>query len=75
LASLQQQLQTATTYEEWKECALQIDQLEGNEEWKDDPQSSEYDYEMVRNRLEELRYARRTKDKASISFILRTSIT
>lgn len=47
--------------------------LEGYEEWKNDPSSREYDYELLRNIITQLRKAREDGDKTAISFLLRTS--
>lgn len=63
----------ATTYNEWKEAAEALDDLEGNEEWKQSPVSSDYDYELIHNRLIQLRKARELNDVNAIAFLLRTS--
>ena len=73
MAYLQQQLKSASSYEEWKDCAAQIDRLEGKDEWKENPISREYDYQLVKSKIDQLKKARESGDKASISYILRTS--
>ena len=67
------QMQHALTFDEWRAAAERLDQLEGNEEWKRVAKSDEYDYELVQNRLMQLKRARESSDEAAISFILRTS--
>ncbi|KAI7861521.1 acyl transferase/acyl hydrolase/lysophospholipase [Spinellus fusiger] len=69
------QLETATHYEEWVEAATMLDELEGLETWKRDPQSPDYDWELVKARLEQLRYIRNSgQGQASMIFALRTSL-
>lgn len=47
----------------------------GNEKWKDETISMDYDYELIQTRLSQLQTARELNDLAAISFLLRTSTT
>eukprot|EP01124_Arcella_intermedia_P022508 TRINITY_DN3366_c0_g1_i2.p1 TRINITY_DN3366_c0_g1~~TRINITY_DN3366_c0_g1_i2.p1 ORF type:complete len:484 (-),score=77.40 TRINITY_DN3366_c0_g1_i2:158-1609(-) len=52
------QLNDAKSYEEWYRLALLLDQLEGNESWKDDPESNTYDFNLISSRCTCLKIAR-----------------
>ena len=45
------QLADAQNYEQWKAAALELDYLEGNVEWKEDFASDLYHYELIYDRL------------------------
>lgn len=68
-------MRMATSYEQWSTAAAILDQLEGKEEWKQDPISPDYDYELIIARLGQLRKARAEKDYSSMIYLLRTSLT
>lgn len=68
-------MRLATSYEQWATAAATLDQLEGKEEWKQDPISDDYDYELILSRLGQLRKARAEKDYSSIIYLLRTSLS
>ncbi|KAI0225911.1 Lipase 5 [Massospora cicadina] len=60
-------MKLATSYEQWSTAAAILDQLEGKEEWKQDPISFDYDYDLILFRLGQLRKARAEKDYSSIT--------
>eukprot|EP00158_Paraphelidium_tribonemae_P006464 Partr_v1_DN27830_c2_g1_i1_m23279 putative patatin-like phospholipase domain-containing protein len=68
-------LDIASSYEQWHAAAHQLDRLEGNETWKENPASSDYDYNMLLSRLGQMRKARESGDIASMIFLLRTSLS
>jgi Domain of unknown function (DUF3336) len=47
----------------------------GREAWKDDPESTAYQYELVQKRLNELREARTSGDLGKVLFLLRISLS
>lgn len=49
--------------------------LRGHEEWKLNPISNDFDYELIQTRLEQFRVAREMGDVDAISFLLRASMT
>lgn len=49
--------------------------LKGFEEWKLNPVSNDFDYELIQTRLEQFRVAREIGDLDAISFLLRASMT
>ncbi|KAL0087683.1 putative esterase of the alpha-beta hydrolase superfamily [Phycomyces blakesleeanus] len=74
-AQYTKQLENATHYEEWAEAATMLDELEGLEKWKQDPRSPDYDWELVKTRLEQLRHIRESgQGQSSMIFALRTSL-
>ncbi|RUS23743.1 hypothetical protein BC938DRAFT_474692, partial [Jimgerdemannia flammicorona] len=47
----------------------------GKDKWKNDPRSPDYDYELIKTRLEQLRIERKKHDMSSMIFLLRTSLS
>ncbi|MGB1221501.1 MAG: DUF3336 domain-containing protein, partial [Alcanivoracaceae bacterium] len=70
LKQLQKAIDNATTYAEWREASLEHDRLSGAEEWKDIDRSPHYDYELIRNRLAQIRQARERNDVNKLVFHL-----
>ncbi|KAJ3207584.1 hypothetical protein HDU67_007375, partial [Dinochytrium kinnereticum] len=68
-------MKVATAYEQWAAAGLALDRLEGKELWKNDPKSTDYDYELLQDRLYQLRKARESGDLSSMIFLLRTSMS
>ena len=68
-------LTTASSYEEWAEAAQLLDCMDGNEEWKVNPVSADYDHRLLASRLEQLVEARRCGNVAKVIFLLRTTLT
>ncbi|KAI8049122.1 putative esterase of the alpha-beta hydrolase superfamily [Gilbertella persicaria] len=68
-------LKTATSYEEWAEAANILDEMDGFNEWKRELESPDYDWELVKARLDQLRKIRRlNKGQVAMIFALRTSL-
>lgn len=68
-------LQNAENYNDWHRAAAELDELEGNNAWKQERESSEYDYELVEARLKQLDDARINCDVQRMLFLIRTSLT
>ncbi|MBI5510854.1 MAG: DUF3336 domain-containing protein [Deltaproteobacteria bacterium] len=51
-------LANARTYAEWMAAATELDRSEGKDDWRDDDRSPHYDFELLDNRLAELRTLR-----------------
>ncbi|KAH7406083.1 acyl transferase/acyl hydrolase/lysophospholipase [Phaeosphaeria sp. MPI-PUGE-AT-0046c] len=68
-------MKNAETYSEWKAAATELDALEGNNPWKEEDDSPEYDAALVAARLRELDHARVSCDVRRIHFQLRTTLT
>lgn len=65
----------AETYNEWKAAATDLDVLEGNNAWKDEDESPEYNAALVAARLKELDDARLNCDVKKMLFLIRTTLT
>lgn len=70
LKQLERTIDLATTYEEWRDASADHDRLSGADEWKDIDRSSHYDYELIRNRLAQIRQAREREDVNKLVFHL-----
>jgi TAG lipase / steryl ester hydrolase / phospholipase A2 / LPA acyltransferase len=68
-------LQNAVSFEDWRSAACELDGLEGNNTWKEEEESNEYDYVLVKNRLQQLDEARISCDVKRMLFLIRTSLT
>lgn len=70
IASRLKDLAAATRYEIWREVALELDRLEGADAWKHDDTSDDYDYLLIRERLQLMRELRRRGDVRELTFHL-----
>ena len=52
---LEKALRRARSYEQWREIAAQIDEINGARRWREIDYSNEYDYISIRHRLDQLR--------------------
>ncbi|WP_225314438.1 DUF3336 domain-containing protein [Marinobacter halotolerans] len=67
-------LAEAPHYEAWKAAALELDFLEGNVEWKEDFASDLYHYELIYDRLSNLRHYRQQNDMERLKRALREGL-
>ena len=70
IASRQKELDQAATYAEWQEIATELDRLEGGEAWKQDEMSDDYDYLLIKERLNTLRELRKSGEVRQLVFQL-----
>ncbi|WP_028081604.1 DUF3336 domain-containing protein [Solimonas soli] len=63
-------LAQAEHYAAWREIAADLDRLEGGEAWKADEASDDYDYLLLRERLQRMRLLRRQGDARQLAFEL-----
>ena len=75
LQYLTYELIQATNYEDWKASATELDELEGNNEWKAVVESPDYDCKLVEARLRQLEEARISCDVGRMLFLVRTAFT
>jgi TAG lipase/steryl ester hydrolase/phospholipase A2/LPA acyltransferase len=68
-------MKDATSYENWKDAATELDALEGHDAWKEEDDSSEYDAALVAARLRELDDARLSCDVKRMLFLIRTTLS
>ena len=74
LRRLTAELETADSYEDWRQAALQHDELSGALRWRQRDQSSSYDYAQIRLRLDRLRELRVKRDYQGLLFTLNEGI-
>lgn len=67
-------LAEAPNYEVWKAAALELDFLEGNVEWKEDFASDLYHFELIYDRLSNLRSYRQQNDYERLKRALREGL-
>ena len=63
------------SYEEWRSCAIELDELEDNNAWKQTLESTEYDPRLVQDRLRQLEDARISCDVSRMLFLVRTALS
>ncbi|KAJ3397522.1 hypothetical protein HDU92_007185 [Lobulomyces angularis] len=69
-------LERATNYSQWHAAAERLDKFDKKVvAWKNDPVSPYYEYQLIQDRLDQLKKAREAKDLSSTLFLLRTSLT
>ncbi|KAJ5788474.1 Acyl transferase/acyl hydrolase/lysophospholipase [Penicillium paradoxum] len=68
-------IKNAVSYEEWRNCANELDELEGNNVWKQTFECSEYDPQLVQDRLRQLEEARISCDVSRMLFLVRTALS
>ncbi len=64
----------ARSYDAWQDAALELDYLEGNVEWKETFASDLYNYELIYDRLTDLRNAHQRRDHWSLIRSLREGL-
>jgi TAG lipase/steryl ester hydrolase/phospholipase A2/LPA acyltransferase len=68
------QMSDCKTYQEWRALAVQVDALDGYDRWKMRFESTEYDYLLIRDLLEDLYTARKELNVQRALFLLRTNL-
>jgi len=74
LKKLERQMDKARSYAEWREAAIEHDELSGKKRWRDIDQTSLYDYNQIRLRLDRLRSLRARHDYHGLLFTLNEGI-
>ncbi len=70
LSKLNDSMTQAASYEEYKEAAKAHDELSGAGEWKSKDASEDYDYKLIRKRVQRMKQARVSGDAAGLMYIL-----
>ncbi|PYH47349.1 putative Patatin family phospholipase [Aspergillus saccharolyticus JOP 1030-1] len=68
-------MRNAVTYEEWRSCASELDDLEEHTIWKETLESPDYDVRLIQERLKQLEDARISCDVSRMLFLIRTSLS
>ncbi|KAG5356142.1 putative triacylglycerol lipase [Yarrowia sp. B02] len=71
---LQLQLDQAETYEEWESIASELDELLGNDVWRQTAASKRYDYRLIAGRLRDFIECRAVGDIATLISRLRSGL-
>ncbi|MSQ98342.1 MAG: DUF3336 domain-containing protein [Xanthomonadales bacterium] len=68
------EMDRASNYAEWLQAAQELDRLDGNEQWRDEEESTEYDHRLIASRASLLHRLRNTKDYDQLVFRLREEL-
>ncbi|HXG28636.1 MAG TPA: DUF3336 domain-containing protein [Nevskiales bacterium] len=71
VTELKQAMAQARDYQTWFEAAQELDRWEGMETWREDEVSPDYDYALIRDRLQTLRKYRNRDDVLKLVHYLR----
>ncbi len=74
LASIEQAIHNADTYEEYYDACLEHDALSGANDWKAEDSAKEYDYKLIRKRVERLKFAKSHGDPNGLMSVLHEGI-
>ncbi len=74
ISKLEKALTQAGNYSEWKQTALALDKLEGKDKWRLDPESSDYDYHLLKSRIRLFHKLCKQKDYDQLIFRLREEL-
>ncbi|KAM0551851.1 hypothetical protein ACHAPJ_008187 [Fusarium lateritium] len=68
-------MQNAESHPQWETAAKELDSLEGNDEWKRDSSSGDYNPDLIQERLEALDEARTKCDVHTMMHLIRTALS
>lgn len=71
---LLQNLAESRSFEEWEAAAFQLDEVLGNDLWRQDPTSKHYDYRLIYSRLQSIIEAREDEDILALVNLLRSGL-
>jgi predicted acylesterase/phospholipase RssA len=71
---LEKALAKSTSYSEWQAIALDLDRLDGSDEWRRENESDDYDHRLLASRVRLLGKLRRQKDIDQLMFRLREEL-
>ncbi|KAH6877110.1 acyl transferase/acyl hydrolase/lysophospholipase [Thelonectria olida] len=71
---LRARMQNAETRLQWDEAAKELDVLDGNEEWKKDSSTGDYNPELIEERLKALEEVRASCDIQAMMHLIRTAL-
>lgn len=74
LKALAAQLEEATSYQQWRNIAVQHDELSGAAQWQQQDETPLYDYQATKNRLADLRGYRKASDNHGLLFALNEGV-
>ncbi|KAI8659195.1 hypothetical protein LRP88_05757 [Fusarium phalaenopsidis] len=68
-------MQNAESHAQWEAAAKELDVLEGNDEWKRDASSGDYNPKLIKERLQALDEARTKCDVHTMMHLIRTALS
>ena len=74
LKKLERTMNKAQTYDEWRQAAIEHDEISGKRRWREVDQTSQYDYAQIRLRLDRIRSLRARHDHHGLLFTLNEGI-
>lgn len=74
ISTLKSYLGKAETYEQWKQIALELDDLERHNEWKEQAASELYNYDLLADRLNEFKRYKASNDLEGLARALREGL-
>ncbi|GGD76097.1 DUF3336 domain-containing protein [Lacimicrobium alkaliphilum] len=74
LHQLEQAIAGAQSYQEFLQASLEHDRLSGADAWKAEDKSRDYDYKLIRKRVQRMKDARAGNDAPALMFILHEGI-
>lgn len=74
IRQLHQEQRNAVTQDEWMDLAERIDNIQGNDIWRSDPNCPLYERERIAARVDEYVHLMRRRDIFELMFVLRGSI-
>ncbi|KAL1966423.1 hypothetical protein VTN77DRAFT_4565 [Rasamsonia byssochlamydoides] len=72
---LYMKMRNAVSFDEWRSCACELDELEGNNAWKETFESDEYSPQIVWEHMKQLEDARISCDISRMVFLVRTALS
>ena len=75
ITSLEERQKKAVTQDEWMYLAEQIDSIQGNDEWRQDPSCPLYEAQRINTKIDELVHLIRRGDVFDLMFTLRGGIS
>lgn len=73
IRNLLAQKKTAISYAQWLSAGQELDELQQFNVWKDEKESTLYDYELIEKNLQDLREARSAGDVRRLTYLIRTT--
>ncbi|KAF4460919.1 NTE family [Fusarium albosuccineum] len=73
--SLYLRMQNAESHAQWDAAAKELDSLEGNDEWKRDASTGDWNPELIKERLDALDEARAKSDMHTMMHLIRTALS
>jgi NTE family protein len=74
LKKLERTMNKARSYDEWRQAAIEHDEISGKRSWREVDQTSQYDYAQIRLRLDRIRSLRARHDHHGLLFTLNEGI-